>query len=170
MQKAERAVSSEAKYREKNVPEVTVKEEDTPPSPLTCNTPKPQRSLKTKSKKRRKKTTSHHHFKSAPWSKRVSSRHLDVYDVQKYDKGWKEVQVLKQVNANLIYALEFTKYHLQKQSQGCNIHIFGRIAKGSRKMEIEMKTAVFQPSDSISVLSNFKTSCGSNRFHEGAAM
>lgn len=53
---------------------------------------------------------------------------------------------------------------------GCN---FGKVAKQAKRMNVQMRSTNFQPSDLFSIMSflqNYRTACDSNGIHEGAGM
>lgn len=63
------------------------------------------------------------------------------------------MKVHKPVDTHFTAAFEFNNNLLQNQYQEYSSHISCEIAKWSKKMGVQMKTALFNPSDAISVLS-----------------
>lgn len=83
------------------------------------------------------------------------------------------MEVPRPVNTHITTAFHFNNYCLEKQSQEYNNLFSGKIPKWARKMDVQMKTTLFKPSDPIAVLSSFdifKTAWNSNSIHEGGVM
>lgn len=157
-------------------------EDPTPLSLLIGESPKPLSTLKgvNNSKEKKKNATCHNLDPSTTYSddKRgtkggSNTDDSDKYLIDKGDRGAKGIKVLKPLNTYYTEALDFLTYRLRLQSQKYNGHISEKMDKWARRMNVQMKSACFRPSDPISVLSflhNFKMACDSNGIHEGAAM
>jgi len=80
---------------------------------------------------------------------------------------------LRPVNTHFRRALDYRTYLLNDRSTKFNSGVTKQIAKMVRRMDVQMKSQIFDPVDPITILSflpAFKTACDSNGIHEGAAM
>lgn len=92
---------------------------------------------------------------------------------RQYKNGPKVVQAIKPINNHFTASLDFHSYRLHKQPQQYNSCIFGKIGKWPKCIKVQMKSAIFKPSDLISTLSflhNVKNVCNCNGIHKSAAM
>lgn len=102
-----------------------------------------------------------------------SKRNLDDYTVDRHKKRSRVVEVLRSVNTYFTSVMNFENYHVTLQSQKYNGHIYGQIAKWAKRMDVQMKSSIFKPSDPSSIhdfRNNFETACDSNGVHGGATM
>lgn len=77
------------------------------------------------------------------------------------------------VNTHFPATLYFKNYRLQKQFQEYSNHISGKIPIWAERMDVQMKTTTFKPSDPISVLSyhdTLKTAYDINSNYKGTAL
>lgn len=83
------------------------------------------------------------------------------------------METLRSLITNFTDALNFKTYRLGNESQSFDGRISGKIAKSSSRVNVQMKSATFKASDSISVLlllRSFRIAYDSSASHEGAAM
>lgn len=95
------------------------------------------------------------------------------YKIDKKDFGAKGVHVLRSVKTNFAAAMNFSNYQLRPQLQRHDGKISAKISNWARRMDAQMRSATFHPSDLISILSflhYFKMACDSSRSNEEAAM
>lgn len=105
-QQAKRAVNSEAKLRQENIRNVAVKDDLTPPSPLTGRTRNSSKTSRdNKQENKMKKAFSYNHSKSPSFKICDSSRRQDDHKAGKLDGGPELIQVLKPVHSNVTDAL-----------------------------------------------------------------
>lgn len=94
-------------------------------------------------------------------------------EVDLHNKKSRGVEVLKLVKASYTTAMNLETDCLIPQAQRYNSHIFGNIAGWMKFTDIQMRSSVSKPSDSISIhafLHMFKTAFDINEIHEGPVM
>lgn len=92
----------------------------------------------------------------------------DDYKLERRNKESRGLEVLKPVNAYLNAAMKSQTYRLTAQSRKYSGRFFGKIAKWSKRMDVQLNSSIYKPSDPMSVpdfLHNFKTAYDSNGIH-----
>lgn len=142
------------------------KEQATSPSPLTETSSDSSKSLSEEKKKnpKRKRSPSPSNFSisSELTCRKCGSNKddLDDYKVDRLNKRPRDVKKLKTVNMHCAEAPNYKNYRSMEQSQEYTGHISGKIAMSAKRMDVQMNSAVFKPSDPILIISflrNFKT-------------
>lgn len=82
-------------------------------------------------------------------------------------------KTIRPVNNRFRDALDFRTYRLVDTSPKYDDRVAKRVAKWAKRLQVQMKTNIFDSFDPISIisfLSAFKLACDTNGVHEGAAM
>lgn len=133
-----------------------------------------------KNETRKDKPSSHHHTKNLSYFKCGSCR-LRSYlspgleaGIQKTKKSTKvikdqKVGVLKPMRTDFTSTMNFKNYRLEEQSEEYNSNISGKIGKPAKSMDVQMRTAVFNrtvPVLVLSILRNYKSACYRSRIYK----
>lgn len=94
----------------------------------------------------------HYRSGSSLCFKCASGRYSDDNKVYKHSKEPEKVQLLKSVSTTFNAVFYLCNYHLKKRFEQYNIHIFGKIAKFRKRMDVQRQFASCNPSDLILVL------------------
>lgn len=103
------------------------------------------------------------------WKCESSRDSSDEYKVDQQNKRPKAVKALKIVNIHVTGAVYYKGYRPMKRSPWDKGHISEEIAKWSKRMILQIRSAVFKTSDLISILSishNSRTECDSIGINE----
>lgn len=172
-QYAEAAVSWEAKFQGHKIKQKPDDKQTASPTQLSSRSEDSAKISEDDKKKKKKKTRSKYSKHSSSMECDSSKWSSDDNKFDLHNNGFRGVKVLKTRHTNYIEATHLVTYCLIFQSQEYNPHIAENIGTWVKRMNTQIKTAIFRPSDSISILSflwNFKTARDSNEIDEGAPM